>query len=469
MIDSVQSTDLSCDGSDDGDITVFASGGVQPLQYSIDSGATYQIGSSFDTLSGGTYQVIVMDSGGCISPVTPITIIEPAELSLVTSIVNVTCNGDFDGSALVTPTGGTGIYTYVWAPGAETDSSITGLAGGVYTVTVTDENSCDSVVSVTVNEPAPVIALISGNSSICSGDSTVLTASGGSTYLWSTTETGAIITVDPLSDFVYSVTATTGACSDTTSITVIVGSSTPVIISGLTSICVGDNVTLSASPANNYVWSPGGETTQSITVNPASTTIYSVVGSDSCGSSTDSITVTVNQLPTVFAGNDETVTLGSSVQLTGSGGPSYNWTPSTGLSCTNCPEPNATPLQTTSYTLEVIDANGCSNTDTVTIDVENVFVISIQEIFSPSSLEPKNNVAYVQGKGIKEVLTYIIYDRWGEKMFENNNFQANDRSAGWDGMFRGKLMNPAVFVYYVEAVYMNGENYQEKGDLTLLR
>ena len=464
VIDSIQLIDLSCTGLNDGDITVFASGGTSPIQFSIDSGFTYQSGSGFDSLSGGTYQIIVMDSTGCVSLNTQVIILEPTALSLVSNVTDVTCNGDLDGATTVTVTGGTGAYTYIWSPGAQTDSSISGLGAGLYTVTVTDENNCDTSMTITITQPTAVVAQITGNNVICSGNSTVLVASGGGTYLWNIGDTSSSITVMPLIDTTFSVTVTVGLCSDSNSVNVFVSTSSQVTISGTTDICIGENLTLVASAASNYLWSPGGETTQSITVSPTGLTVYSVLVADSCGSSEDSVTVVVNSLPSVFAGMDDTIALGTSVTLVGSGGPNYVW--STGDISAII---TVSPQQTTTYYLLVTDANGCVNSDTVTISVEEDFVIFIPEIFSPSSLEPKNSIAYVQGKGIKEILTYIIYDRWGEKVFENSSFQANDLSTGWDGKFRGETMSSAVFVYYVEAVFLNGKTHQEKGDLTLIQ
>ena len=89
------------------------------------------------------------------------------------------------------------------------------------------------------------------------------------------------------------------------------------------------------------------------------------------------------------------------------------------------------------------------------------------EHFSPNS-DGENDYFYVQGLGIEE-LKLVIYDRWGEKVFENNGFKANDIYVGWDGTYRGKLMNPAVFVYIVTGTFIDGSEIKENGDFTLIK
>ena len=163
------------------------------------------------------------------------------------------------------------------------------------------------------------------------------------------------------------------------------------------------------------------------------------------------------------AGDDTTIFVGSSVELSGSGGPSYLWSPSTGLSCTTCQNPSASPTETTTYYLSVTDANGCTATDSITIFVEPlVNVIFVPNVFSPNG-DDVNDVLDVQGSGF-ESLYFAVYDRWGEKVFETTSIDAD-----WDGTFKGKKLNSATFAYYIEVVYVNGEEYEEKGKIALVR
>jgi gliding motility-associated-like protein len=83
-------------------------------------------------------------------------------------------------------------------------------------------------------------------------------------------------------------------------------------------------------------------------------------------------------------------------------------------------------------------------------------------VFSPNG-DGENDKLFVQGKGIEQ-LTFVIYDRWGEKIFETN-----DLTNGWNGLFKGKAMNEAVFVYYVKASLINNETIESQGNISLVR
>ncbi|MBI2966993.1 MAG: PKD domain-containing protein [Bacteroidetes bacterium] len=134
-------TDVTCNGGNDGTVSATASGGVGPYTYSWSSGTS--------GLSAGTYTVSVTDSIGCFV-LTSSTVTEPSALSLVLDTMWASCGSCNDGSASVTPSGGTGSYTYLWSDG-QTDSLATGLLFGTYTVTVTDANGCTATDSVYVD------------------------------------------------------------------------------------------------------------------------------------------------------------------------------------------------------------------------------------------------------------------------------------------------------------------------------
>ncbi|MBN4072230.1 gliding motility-associated C-terminal domain-containing protein, partial [Flavobacteriales bacterium AH-315-E23] len=469
VIDSVQSTNVICNGEGNGSITIFASGGVSPLSYSINSGISFQSGNDFTGLPGANYVVVVEDATGCQVFGTTLTINEPAALTSTITGTDVTCNGDNDGSVSVATSGGTGNYTYLWAPAGETSSSINNISGGSYTVTVTDANGCNTSEAISITEPQAVVVNITGTNSICSGSSTTLTAStglSGASYQWNTGDTDSSITVTPASDTTYMVNANVGGCLDSASVAVTVIPIAPVTISGTTGICAGETTTLTATAAASYVWSPGGETTQSITVSPANMTTYMVTATDACGTSTDSITVTVNPLPVANAGEDALILSGESAQLGGTFvvGNTYTWSPATTLNDPAIADPLASPTENTTYYLTVTDASGCENTDTVMVDVENTNIIYVPDIFSPNS-DDKNDAVYVMGSGIDQLI-FVIYDRWGEKVFETNCY--GSKECGWDGVFRGKRMNPAVFAYYLEGSFKNGEEFKIIGDITLI-
>ncbi|SDV99783.1 Por secretion system C-terminal sorting domain-containing protein [Flavobacterium degerlachei] len=142
-------TNISCNGVATGSSTVTVTGGTAPYTYLWSNGATT---ASITGVIAGTYNVTATDANGCTS-VTSVTITEPTALSAsIASQTNISCNGDATGSSIVSVTGGTAPYTYLWSNGATT-ASITGVIAGTYNVTATDANGCTSATSVTITEP----------------------------------------------------------------------------------------------------------------------------------------------------------------------------------------------------------------------------------------------------------------------------------------------------------------------------
>lgn len=266
----------------------------------------------------------------------------------------------------------TGATTYSWNNGVTQGVAFAPIVGSVtYTVTGTTSGctSTDQVV-VTVN---PIPTVNAGNDvSICSAGSTTLTATGASTYSWSPGgEAAAAITVSPVSTTTYTVTGTSLGCVASDDITVTVLSLANINAGVDVSICAGQSATLTATGGNQYLWTPGGETTAAIAVAPISTTTYDVTGTDANGcTGSDQVTVTVNPLPVVSAGSDIAICSGTSVTLNGSGAVSYNW--NNGVSDGVSFVPNIT----TTYILTGTDLNGCQNIDQVIVTVNENAVIS---------------------------------------------------------------------------------------------
>ena len=283
----------------------------------------------------------------------------------ITDSINVSCNGGNDGSATVTPSGGTPPYTYSWSSG-HTDSSAIGLPAGTYTVVVTDTNCCTAIDSILITEPSPILVQITGDTIICNGDTTTLTASGGIAYLWNTGDTTVAITVNPSDTTVYAVTVSdSGGCFGTDSFTIIVNPIPNISIAADTTICNGDSTILIASGCISYFWNTG-DTTASIMVNPTITTSYSVSVSDSVCSALDSVTVTVDSLPIVNLTGDTSICKGDTATLIANVGISYLWnTADTTISIT------VNPDSTTTYTVVVFNGN-CYGIDSITVAVLNI-------------------------------------------------------------------------------------------------
>jgi gliding motility-associated-like protein len=278
-----------------------------------------------------------------------------------------------------------GATSYVWTPATGLSCTncsnpiATPTSSTTYTLTGTDGNGCvnTATVAVTVN-PYPVV-VASGATSICLGDSAHLNASGATSYVWSpavglSCTACANPTAIPAGTITYTVIGNSNGCLDTDNVIVTVRP-LPVVTAGLDrEICIGGSVILEAKGANSYLWTPGTglscTTCAKPTANPVVSTMYFVTGTDVDGcKATTFVRVYVHDLPKVNAGNDTSVCDKTSIQLNATGAYTYSWSPGIALSCTNCPNPTATPESKTTYTVTGTDNIGCSNTDDVTIDV----------------------------------------------------------------------------------------------------
>lgn len=148
---------------------------------------------------------------------------------------------------------------------------------------------------------------------------------------------------------------------------------------------------------------------------------------------------------------------------------SWNWTPTTRLDCSTCAQPVASPKFNTAYTVSVVDSNGCKNLSTVQVIVfcnnNNVF---IPNTFSPNG-DGSNDIFYVRGKGLERVKSLRIFNRWGQIVFEQQNFPVNDPAYGWNGNFRGNKPVPDVYVYQVEVFCDNSQIVHFEGNVALIQ
>lgn len=220
-------------------------------------------------------------------------------------------------------------------------------------------------VSITV-KPNPTIN-ITGNASICKGSSTTLTASGGSTYLWSSgLGTGAVKTVAPDSTTTYIVSGTgANGCDNTAQIQVVVNPLPTVALGGDVTICAGNSTTLTATGASTYAWDNGLGTGASKTVTPAISTQYIVTGTDANGCvNKDTVMVNVNTSLNVSAGSNVSICAGQSTTLTASGASSYTWDNGLGAGAVKTVSPTGTTIYNVTGT-----SGGCSSSAQVTVTV----------------------------------------------------------------------------------------------------
>ncbi|MEL6273886.1 MAG: SdrD B-like domain-containing protein, partial [Bacteroidota bacterium] len=286
---SLGSTDVSCNGGEDGTATVTVMGGDLPYDYDWSNGASTP---TITNLSPGVYTVTVTEANGC-KAIGSVTVSEPTPINLSVNVTDILCAGGAIGAIDLTVSGGTPAYSYLWSTGATTED-INNLAAGTYTVTVTDANNCSETISATVIEPSSIELTAEVTDVLCNGDSTGavdLSVSGGTppyTYDWSTDgpemPNNDLQDVSNLAAGTYSVNVMdANACPATLTVTV---SEPPALsIAGFPTnvLCTGDAtgminiVTSGGTPPYSYNWS-NGATTEDISNVPAGT--YSVTATD---------------------------------------------------------------------------------------------------------------------------------------------------------------------------------------------
>ncbi len=305
--------------------------------------------------AAGTYTVTITDSNGCTSSCSQSITVNPLPICTITGNLTI-CSGE---STVLCTTAG--LASYLWSTG-EKINCITVNAAGTYTVTITDVNGCTSSCSQTVTVIPSPICTMTGNLTICSGESTVLcTTAGLASYLWSTGETINCITVNAAGTYIVTVTDING-CTSSCSQTITVSPPPICTITGNLTICSGGSTVLCTTAGlASYLWSTG-ETINCITVNAAGTYIVTVTDINGCTSSC-SQTITVSPPPICTITGNLTICSGESTVLcTTAGLAGYLW--STGETI-NCITVNAAGT----YTVTVTDANGCSSSCSQTVTV----------------------------------------------------------------------------------------------------
>ena len=145
------------------------------------------------------------------------------------------------------------------------------------------------------------------------------------------------------------------------------------------------------------------------------------------------------------------------------------WNPIDSLSCTNCLNPLARPVENTLYEITLIDVNGCIAKDEVLIKVDKTRKIFIPNAFTPNSDGFNDEfLIYADALSVKRIRQLQVFNRWGETVFQSSNSLPNTAGVGWDGRMNGELLNPAVFVYFAEIEFVDGVTRLYKGDVTIL-
>lgn len=349
-----------------------------------------------------TYTVTGVDAQGCTGTASVTIVVDGVGPDLTMSSIDAVCFGTSTGQASVVAVGN-GPFTYQWAPLGGTLPVASNLFPGNYTVTVTDANGCASTGSTTVGSPTQIQA----NASITNTDCNIPNGS---------------ILLNPS----------------------------------------GGNGNYS------YSWLPGGSSNQLIANLAAGNYQVTITDGNNCTQQFNftidlnddfivSVTPAVSTIP--YLSN---VQLNTTVTPTVPGA-TYSWSPSTNLSCSNCPNPNAAPTTTTTYTVTVTAPNGCSQLAQVLINVD----LPCGSVFMPTIFSPNgdflNDRLCVLGACV-DLATYTIYNRWGEEVFTSRN-----QTECWNGTFRGKPAPNGVYAYKYQVTLSDGTVLEDSGTLTLVR
>lgn len=343
-----------------------------------------------------------------------------------------------------------------------------------------EDNGCISQDTVTVNVLQFIDVDAGMDTTICQTDPIALSPiSYALSYLW-TSSTGEVVdpaknpVVQPISTTIYRVTANLGKCQAKDSIVVKVVPYPQVNIGQDTTICFGSRIKLSALAVGSvFTWSPTisliNERTLTPLAGPSATTQYILIVSDTLGCPKTVIdTVQINVLPPINAdaGKDTTLAPGQPYQLQASGGNRYFWTPATGLSNVNIPNPIVTldnSVDSVVYRVYVADGP-CVSSDLVTIRISKLG----PDIIVPSGFTPngdgKNDLARPITPGIAQLKYFTIFNRLGETIFTTSV-----NGAGWDGTYKGQNQAPGAYIYQAEGVDFRGNTIFRKGTIVLIR
>lgn len=377
--------DASCFGSSTGTITATPSANATaPLQYSLDN-VTWQGSANFIALTAGSYTVYIRDAVGCSNSAT-ITVGQPSQLQASTSQQSVLCNNASDGKIVVAATGGVAPYSYSLDNVNFQSTNLFNVPAGTYTVYVKDANGCSiaPITNISVIQPAILTAAALATNATCDGgsDGTInITANGGTTpYTFAITggsyQATNYINVGP-GTYDVSVKDANGCSFPING--VVVGLTNNLTYTPMVDpapICESNSVPLQLiTNATQFTWTNAGSLSSGTIANPvakpSATTLYSVTATLGRCTINDDVLVSIMPAPIPDAGPPGDICYGKTYQLQGSGGITYAWSPSTFLSNTNVSNPIVTPDKTITYTLSVVDANGCSSliTDQVTVNV----------------------------------------------------------------------------------------------------
>lgn len=434
-----------------------------------------------------TYAVLVTNQYNCVLEDTVLVNVNPLPVVAVTGRNDI-CRGET--IELVASGGG----TYVWSPADELtcgtceNPSLQPDSNDTYKVVVTTAFGCMDSTTHTVNvHDIPSVSTID-DVTMCVGDNIQLASSEtlATRIEWSPAidlSDSSILSpiLSPKQSTTYTITVFTDyGCTASDDVAVKVIDKVSINLDALGELCYGESVQLNTQilQAGNegvsYTWNPVNFFNEQNTANPIltpdTTRTYTLIAySGSCIPDTQKVTVVVNPLPVLASVEPIRVVEGTPLSLNipvlSGEASTYNWSPNYNLSCSDCERPALIANQTERYTLLITDEKGCQDESDVMVDVvgrcgDDIFV---PNTFSPNR-DGKNDVLRIRGLTENGLKSFRIFDRWGNLIYESN-----DINEGWNGTYKGSLLDPGVFVYSFEAICTNGLTVSRKGNITLIK
>lgn len=350
----------------------------------------------------------------------------------------------------------------------------------VFTESILSANGCDSIVNqVNLTVHPDVEAAIDGVTEICKGDETMLTASGGTDFLWADGSTSnQLLATGPGA---FNVTVSVGGeCSETASVTVVesgLSANTAISHPQCNSAQYGTiNITDVNGGFEPYIYSiDGGDNFMTEPFFPdLDAGEYAVVIEDQFGCSFEEM-VEIDAATDIWvdAGDDQTIRLGEMVDLraeTNLPAPDLViWSPTIGLDCPDCLHTEASPLVTTVYTVTVFDEDGCSAESQVVVKVKSDKLVYVPNAFSPNGDGFNDEFTVFTGDNVTSVLRFAVFERWGGHVFSTQNINPNDLTAGWNGIWRNEPAPEGIYIWMAEVEFLDGKKELFEGEVTLMR
>ena len=412
-----------CHGDENGTLFFSLQNGTPPFNYNWSNITSPTIGGTGSTtlftdilienIPAGIYEINVVDSFGD-DIVFIQEVIDPPVLTISINALdyntyNLTCNNANDGSASVIGNGGLSPYSFTWNNG-ETAASIHNLAAGFYEVEVVDSIGCTETAQIILVEPAPLGFIANYIDPTCDGGAT------------------GIIQLD--------------------------------------SIWGGASPYSFALDENQYGFSDTYENLGSGTYD------YSVSDANGCLADTMS-SLFAPDIPELFMEEDQAIDLGCSTlisaQTNNTSLVDISWTNLyNSLECDSCLKTSAAPVNDTEYVLTITSVDGCSTSDSIFVRVNKIRDVYIPNAFSPNG-DGINDLFFINAnKSVLRIESFKVFNRWGALMYEGKDLPANHAQSGWDGFFKGELVNSGVYIWTASIAYLDGEVLLTSGDITVI-